>query len=284
MAPLKNAIQAVDPTPDRNSALTLALSLLSELCEQKVAVFTEQIESDLRAAGSNENKSVPVTNILARHAEYRAYVQQDNGKMIDEVTSAVRKFLGGGATEIVNGIGSLVTTGLDSIIGAGTGMQREFQTYYVVVQNYSVIRFDVRAWAREIEAQGITENIETCLVIVGYQSSVDVRKLDFNAFIGLYQLQLAKLGIPDSDWQTYFTDAEAIYQKLGGSMGSRSTLKEAAASTTALMPGGTEDVQLPEMLPGTLYGLFEGATAPAPRDFLPRDAEAERLLPGVSHD
>lgn len=94
MAPLRTAIQAADPAPAATSEATLALSLLSDLCEQKVAVFTEQIESDLRAAGSNENKSVPVTNILARQAEYRAYVQSDEAKIPTEVTQAVANFLG----------------------------------------------------------------------------------------------------------------------------------------------------------------------------------------------
>lgn len=291
MAPLRTAIQAADTAPAATSEATLALSLLSDLCEQKVAVFTEQIESDLRAAGSNENKSVPVTNILARQAEYRAYVQSDEAKIPAEVTQAVGNFLGGGPGAIMDGIGRLLTTGLQSILGTGTGSQREFQTYYVIVQDSSAIRFDVRAWARQIEGSAITQHIEKCLVIVAYQSSVDVGKMDLNTFMGLYRRQLAALNIPADQWETYITKAKEFLRTLTGNGGAPDTSKSAVAValttedalTTALIPDGTENVQLPEMLPGTLYGLFEGATAPAPRDFLPRDPEAERLLPGV-HD
>ncbi|MBK9107347.1 MAG: hypothetical protein IPM92_02930 [Saprospiraceae bacterium] len=81
MAILKNAINALDPAPDRKKDITLLLSLLSELCEQKVKDFSSSIENELRIAGTGENKTIPVTEILARHKEYRAYIKSDAGKV-----------------------------------------------------------------------------------------------------------------------------------------------------------------------------------------------------------
>jgi len=69
MAVLKKAIEALDPAPDKKKDITLLLSLLSELCEQRVDRFVKSIEEDLRTAGNAENRTVPVTEILARPKE-----------------------------------------------------------------------------------------------------------------------------------------------------------------------------------------------------------------------
>ncbi|MBZ9752305.1 hypothetical protein K7W42_15740 [Deinococcus sp. HMF7604] len=249
MAPLKNAINALDPTPDKKKDITLLLNLLSELSEQKVAMFTERIETELRTAGTVENRTVPVTEILANHTEYRAYVKQDAGKIAGEVTGALKKFLSGGSGDILDGIASLVTTGLEAIIGAGSGSQQEMKSYYIVVQKFGMVRFDIRAWSRQIEAQGITSQIETCMAIVAYKSSVNVKNLSFNSFLVLYQDQLAKIGIPEADWDKYLTEAEAMYKKLGGNT-------------------GTSDLAVPDGVmfqttPGRLYGtLWEDPSRP----------------------
>lgn len=254
MAVLKNAINALDPAPDKTKEITLLLSLLAELCEQKVATFTEKIETDLRTAGSDENRTVPVTEILANHTEYRAYVKQDAGKIAGEVTSAVKKFLSGGTGEILDGIAGLVTTGLEAIIGAGSGTQQEMKSYYIVVQKFGMVRFDVRAWSRQIEASGITSNIQTSLAIVAYKSSVNVKKLSFNSFLVLYQDQLANIGIPESDWDKYLTEAEAMFKKLGGNTG----------DSAALMSDGVMWHMTPARLYGTVWDDPSSLTEPRP--------------------
>ncbi|AFD28211.1 hypothetical protein [Deinococcus gobiensis] len=255
MAPLKKAIEALDPAPDKKNQLTLALNLLSELSEQKVAQFTEKIESDLRTAGTIENRTVPVTEILANHSEYRAYVKSDAGKIATEVMSAMKNFLAGGSDAILDGIGKLVTTGLEAIIGAGSGSQQEMKSYYIVVQKFGMVRFDIRAWSRQIEANGITSQIETCMAIVAYKSSVDVKKLSFNSFLVLYQDQLAKIGIPEADWDKYLTEAEAMYKKLGGNTGNDQAMEMESA--------------VYRMAPGYLYGtLWEDLSKDVPKPVL----------------
>jgi hypothetical protein len=216
MAVLKNAINALDPAPEKTSQLTLLLTLLSELCEQKVNQFTEAIETELRTAGSVENKTVPVTEILAKHKEYRAYIKHDAGKIATEVSSAIKKFIAGTSSSILDGISDLVTTGIEAIIGAGSGSQQEMSSYYIVVQSYAILRFDIRVWCRQIEAKGITEQIETALSVVAFKSSVDVRKITLNTFMVAYQDQLGKIGIPDEKWDEYLSTAEQIFQRLRG--------------------------------------------------------------------
>lgn len=245
MAVLKKAIEALDPAPDKKKQLTLALSLLSELCEQKVSQFTEAIESNLRTAGTVENRSVPVTEILATHTEYRAYVKDDAGKIATEVTDAIRKFIAGGSDNILDGVASIVTTGIQAIIGAGQAVQQEMSSYFIIVQSFGIIRFDIRIWCRMIEAEGITTQIESALATAAYKSSVDVTKLSLNTFLIAYQGQLSKLGIPEAEWEKYLDAAEAMYDRLRGD-------RPGGGPEAPLVIGGSNFVA-PAVLSGTLW-------------------------------
>lgn len=216
MAVLRNAINTLDPAPDRKKDLTLLLSLLSELCEQHVSGFTKSIEDELRTAGTAENKTVPVTEILARHQEYRAYVKADAGKVATEVSGAISKFVSGTTSDVLDGMANLVTTGLDAIIGAGEGTQQEMRTYYIVVQDFAIARYDICAWSRHIEAEGITTQIETALAIVAFKSSVDVGKLSLNTFLIAYGSQLASMNFPRDKQLEYLDFAEKVYKRLRG--------------------------------------------------------------------
>jgi hypothetical protein len=218
MAVLKNAINALDPQPDKKKDLTLLLSLLSELCEQRVEKFVKMVEDDLRTAGNGENKTIPVTEILARHKEYRAYVKADAGKIATEVSAAIKKFVSGTATDIIDGVAGLVTTGIEAIIGAGEATQQEMSSYYIVVQDFGIARYDVCVWSRKIEAQGITSQIENALAIVAFKSSADVRKITLNTFLIAYAGQLAKMNFPPDKQLEYLEYAEKIYAKLRGEL------------------------------------------------------------------
>lgn len=247
MAILKNAINALDPAPDRKKDITLLLSLLSELCEQKVKDFSSSIENELRIAGTGENKTIPVTEILARHKEYRAYIKSDAGKVASEVSGAIKKFVSGGANDIIDGVASLVTTGIEAIIGAGSGVQQEMSTYYIVVQDYGIARYDIRIWARQIEAQGITSQIETALANVAFKSSVDISKLSFNTFLIAYGSQLEAMNFPKDKQKEYLDYAIEIYNKLRGNIQSSITTEE--------FNGYVPTQSLSNFrLPGLLYG------------------------------
>ena len=219
MAVLRDAIKALDPAPDKKKELTFALNLLSELCAQKVAAFRQAIEDELRTAGNSENRTIPVTEILARHSEYRAYIKDDAGKIAKDVSTAVKKFVQGGADKIIDGVASLVTTGLEAILGAGEGMQAELASYYIVVQDYAIARYDLRAWTRHIEAVGITSKIETAMAIVSFKSSVDVTKVSFNTFLLAYGEQLALMAFTPKEQEEYLNYAEKIYHKLRNANG-----------------------------------------------------------------
>ena len=214
MAFLRNAINNLDPKKDKKTELTLALNLLTELSESKVREFEREIIADYRLAGTNESFTIPIKASIATQSEYRAYVKDDAGKIATEVADAIKKFVDGGADNIITGIADLVTTGLTAILGGGQAIQQEMKSYFVTAQEYGLVRYDIRAWRRIIEAEGITSEIEACLALYASKASVDVTKLDLNTFLLLYSNQLHKMGIDESDTLEYLRKAEEIYHKL----------------------------------------------------------------------
>lgn len=214
MSILRDAINAADPAPDRKKELTLALNLISELAEQKVTEFGMAIRDSLRTAGNPENRTIPVTEILASHSEYRAYVKADVSKIATEVSAAIKKFVSGGSDEIIDGVADLVTTGLEAILGSGQAIQQEMHSYYIIVQDYAIVRYDISAWARSIEANGITSHIEHAMAIQAFKSSVDVMKISFNTFLIAYGQQLSQMGFDKQAVLQYLDAAEEVYKRL----------------------------------------------------------------------
>jgi hypothetical protein len=237
MAFLKTAIEALDPSKDKKTELTLALELLAELSAQKVQSFANAIESELRTAGSAENKTVPVSEILARHTEYRAYTSQDVTKIPGEVATAVKGFITGGNDTIVDGVASLVSTALTAILGSGSGQQQEMSSYYIIVQDYAIARYDVRAWSRNIEADGIIKRIETAMAVVAFKSSVDVTKISFNTFLMAYGGQLKAIGLDAGQVKEYLDTAYQVFTDLRRDVPPSLTAHAEPAGVGFLPPG-----------------------------------------------
>ena len=244
MSILKDAINALDPAPDKKTELTLALSLISELAENKSIEFERRVEESLRTAGTVENRTIPVTEIIAKHREYRAYVKSDAGKIATEVSGAIKKFVSGGSDDIIDGISDLVTTGVEALIGGGSASQQELTSYYIVVQDYGIVRYDISAWSRSVEARGITAQIECALAFQATKSSVDVTKLSFNTFLIAYGQQLNSMGFSETEIEKYLDYAEKIYDKLrnlaGNSQVSKATSQVYEGFAIMKMPGFLE--------------------------------------------
>jgi hypothetical protein len=216
VAILKQAIESLDPSKDKKTELTLALQLLSELSKSKVDQFAEDVKTSYRTAGTGENRTAPITLVIGSHSEYRAYVKSDVSKIATDVADAVKKFVAGGSDNIVNGIAQLVTTGLTAILGSGEGIQQEMMSYYITVQTTALVRYDIYAWRRQIEATGIIKQIESCLAVYASKASVDVQKLDLNTFLLAYDQQLSKMGFTEKQALEMVEYAEKVYFKLKG--------------------------------------------------------------------
>jgi len=214
MSFLKNAIEALDPAPNKKTELTLALQVLFELAEQKSTLFKRDLELNLRTAGTPDNQTIPITQILAWHSETRAYVKDDAGKLAEVILGSIKKFIGGGTDEILSGIGDLATAALEGILGAGSGTQAEMHSYYIVVEGLSIVRMDIAAWSRRIEATGITSKIESALAFQAAKSSVNVDAITFNTFLQAYKSQLEKMKLPPDKLKEFIIQSKEIFELL----------------------------------------------------------------------
>lgn len=230
MSVLKKAIQALDPAPDEKRELTLALNLLFELAEQKRKLQEEYLKEELRTAGTPENPSIPITNTLAWHSETRAYIKNDAANLVQTVTSAVKKFIDGGSDKIVDGIGELLTSGLEAILGAGTGVQSEMHSYFIVVEGLSIVRFDLTAWQRRIEVTGITKQIENAMTLTAVKSSIDVDRITFNTFLQAYKKQLEKMEFSESELIAFIKKSKEVFELLRDNGGSDRSLINAEST------------------------------------------------------
>ncbi|GAA0751113.1 hypothetical protein LRH25_32005 [Ideonella azotifigens] len=216
MSVLADAIKALDPTPNKTTQLTLSLNLLSELAENKALEFENDVFRSYLTAGTQENRTAPITMVMASHSEYRAYVKDDAGKIATEVSGAIKKFVSGGSEQIISGIADLVTTGLTAILGAGQATQQEMHSYYITVQSRALVRYDIMAWRRLVEAEGITSQIQSCMAVYASKASIDVASLDLNTFLLAYEDQLYKMGFSEKENIEYIDYAESVYNKLIG--------------------------------------------------------------------
>ncbi|MGB3763378.1 MAG: hypothetical protein WA966_09150 [Ornithinimicrobium sp.] len=216
MSVLREAIKVLDPAPDKRTELTLALELITELSSSKADMFEESVNQSYPTAGTVENRTAPITLVIASHKEYRAYVKNDASKISEEVSGAVKKFVSGGSDNIIDGIASLVTTGLDVLLGGGMGLQQEMSTYYITAQSRALVRYDIRAWQRTVQATGITTQIESCLALYASKAAIDVTQLDLNNFLISYEDQLSKMGFTDNQISEYLDEAEATFGRLSG--------------------------------------------------------------------
>jgi hypothetical protein len=233
MSFLKNAIEALDPAPNKKTELTLALQVLFELAEQKSTLFKRDLELNLRTAGTPDNQTIPVTQILAWHSETRAYVKSDAGKVATVLLDSIKKFIGGGSGEILDGISQLATAALEGILGAGSGTQAEFHSYYIVVEGLSIVRMDISGWSRRIEATGITTQIENALAFQAAKSSVNVDAITFNTFLQAYKAQLEKLNLPPDKLKEFILQSKEIFELLRDDNG-----KTTSFDTAELVPPG----------------------------------------------
>ncbi|HNB24001.1 MAG TPA: hypothetical protein PKJ84_13790 [Anaerolineales bacterium] len=249
MSVLADAIKALDPAPDKKKELTLALNLLSELSENKVKEFANEVQGSYRTAGTDENRTAPITTVVATHSEYRAYIKDDAGKIPGEVSTAIKKFVSGGSEQIITGIADLVTTAITAILGSGQATQQEVRSYYITVQARAMVRYDILAWRRLVEADGITSKIEACMAIYASKASIDVAALDLNTFLLAYEDQLTKMNFTEQQTIEYIDYAEEVYKRLRGDAISQSvtTPKSIVTSVSPISSRPGELVFFPDL-------------------------------------
>jgi hypothetical protein len=214
MSTLGKAIKAVDPTPDKTKTITLALNLLMELAESKAKQAETEILDSFRTAGTSENYTIPITNILSWHTDTRAYLSQDASTIADVAFEIIDNILVGTKESVMHGMSKLIGSALDAILGTGTGIERRFKSYYIVTEGLSIVRFDISGWKRDIAVTGITQEIQSALSFQVCKSSVDIDKISFSTFLSAYNVVLEESAFTQEDLKKEIKEAKEIYNLL----------------------------------------------------------------------
>lgn len=215
MGVIKDVIKKADQTPGVTAEIKETLNLLYELSKQKADLFEEKIAKDLRNAGTTENPTIPITVKLGSHQEIRVTTTDTPDEDITKgISEALKSVLTGSKDGIIDGLTSLINTGLKVILGAVEGEEREEHTYYIATEGLAIVRLDLIYWSRHITAASITKYAEKSVVCTAVKSSVDVTKIDFNAFLASYQAQLIRCKFNDSQLEEELKNARRIYNLL----------------------------------------------------------------------
>lgn len=215
MGVIKEVIKKADQTPGVTAEVKEALNLLYELSKQKADLYEEKIARDLRNAGTTENPTVPITVKIERRQEIRATTSNTPDKDITEgIKTALKDILAGSKDGIIDGLTSLINTGLKAVLGVGEGEEREEHTYFISTEGLSIVRLDLIYWCRHVTAASITKYAEKSVVCTAVKSSVDVNKIDFNAFLAAYQAQLVRCKFDESQLEDELKNARKIYNLL----------------------------------------------------------------------
>lgn len=212
MSVIKNVIASVDQKDQKAAEIKETLNLLNNYATEKAKVFEDTIDTSLRTAGTEENKTMPVTVKLASHQEIRVITKDTPDDDITKNIGAVLKeVLSGGKDQVIDGLTGLINTAIEAILDTEEGDERQENSYYIATDGLAIVRLDLMYWCRHITASSITTYAEKSLVCTAVKSSVDLSKIDLNAFLVTYNAQLSKCNIPDAQLIEEIENVKRIY-------------------------------------------------------------------------
>lgn len=188
MAKLRQIINGVDPSTEKEEIVKEALSILINLAEEKVKGFIEEIKTDLLDGKLQDNSlKVPVTRVISQYEEYRAYVSEngDENYLLNNIIEGVNTIFSS-SKDISGGISKILNSAFTAIMGAAEGEEQTKKIYFVVSEYPAIVRYDFALWNRTISSKGIQSHMKNALAIASVKSAVDITKLQFNDFLSIY--------------------------------------------------------------------------------------------------
>jgi hypothetical protein len=212
MGAVSSIIEGLDKSNAKMHEASAQVDILYELARTKALVLEGMSMEQLRTAGSKESQTVPISKILSCIREVKATCGSDVGQQVDKITAAVNSIVGG---EVAKGVASVVTSGLQMLIGESHASQEEFHKYFITVEGYAIIRYDIRGWSKAVSGIGLTKNESKIVAFSLIKSSVNMKRLEINEVISVYNDFLTKHEKPSVEaLNQALIDAKKIYQML----------------------------------------------------------------------
>ena len=216
MSTIKEAINKCVGNDEEIKRQRELLTLLSEASEARAKLMVNDLQTYIRTAGTEENKSIPVTDILADYQEIRVSTEESMADIPGKIKSAISNIISG---NILDGVISLIGDTLSALIGSSSSAEVTKRQYFVAVEGLSMIRYDVFYWTRSITVESIKKSAEKSIICIMTKSSIDVEKLKFNTFLNIYQTLLkSKQDITSDELINAINEAKKVYKTLVGNL------------------------------------------------------------------
>lgn len=196
------------------------LSMLSSLATAKLDLFKSEIENSLKTGKITDDLTVAITKIVKKHEEYRVYTG-DETSLPEQISNAVKEIIGGNTVE---GVTKIVQNVINVFLGAEEGEEVMEKDYIVTVEYPAIVRLDMAFWSWKVKSEKLKTSAKSIICCVVYKSSVDVAKLDFNAFLSVYAPTLRAVCIDentntikdDNKLIELLNEAKEVYALLSG--------------------------------------------------------------------
>jgi hypothetical protein len=206
-------ITRIDQSKELSQEQKELVSTLAELGRAKAEIFNSEIVESLMSAGkTGSNMTLPVTTVVRKTSEIRAYSSSEAGNVPTEVANGVKKLISGETQGVLNSIGNLVTASIQALFGTTSASEGDIHEYYIGLEGLSIVRLDMKSWYKMVSAESVKKKMERVTVTVGVKSIVDLSQLDFSTFFNLYQNQLSTSGISKDQMKNILAEASDIYQ------------------------------------------------------------------------
>lgn len=190
MGVMKKVISDLDSSKEAAQEVMEALKTLMELANMHMESYYDKLMADLKEGKMDvhgkEQLKVPITFTTREYKEVRVITTQSASEILEKVAESITEMVDDkSATSIISGIASIATDALNTILGAGKGMEQNVECYAVTVDYPAIVRYDFSFWGRNIEAEGIRKYCQSAVACVAVKSAVDCKALAFNDFLAV---------------------------------------------------------------------------------------------------
>jgi len=229
-------IDTLDKSKEVESDVRNTLNLLHSLAKAKSEKFHFDLVESITAANEGIDKELkaPVTTLIVKDNEIRITTKTKPTDLINHIGASVKKIIRGGSSNIIDGITGILTEGLSTLMGVGSGEAKEVEHYFLTTSASAVVRVDIKSYFQKIQVKSIKDHATGIFVYSYSQYAVDVKKLDFNAFLAVYGniLVSGKKKLKAEQIEEEMQKAKKFFKEFGGKMPNTDQAPQAMFSTS----------------------------------------------------
>lgn len=154
------------------------MQMMHKMLVNKIAATSSKMEND-----AIEDKSLPIVAVVDKSEKYKIKVSDAPSA---EINNAIGEVLKG---DFLDGLKSLITAGLNTLLGNASAGETERVDFHIVFANNSLLRIDYMMYKYNFSSKGIIDEVKNCFCYYLQVGVLDLEKV--NPQILLYELTRA---------------------------------------------------------------------------------------------